>query len=41
MVDVVQPDVLYVGGVTRALQVAEMARAQGLPVTPHSANLGR
>jgi L-alanine-DL-glutamate epimerase-like enolase superfamily enzyme len=40
VVDVVQPDVLYVGGVTRALQVAEMARAHGLPVTPHSANLG-
>jgi L-alanine-DL-glutamate epimerase-like enolase superfamily enzyme len=38
-VDVVQPDVCYVGGFTRALQVAEMARATGLPVTPHSANL--
>lgn len=38
-VDVVQPDVCYVGGLTRALRVAEMARAAGLPVTPHSANL--
>jgi L-alanine-DL-glutamate epimerase-like enolase superfamily enzyme len=39
-VDIVQPDILYVGGITRALQVAEMAAAAGLPVTPHSANLG-
>jgi L-alanine-DL-glutamate epimerase-like enolase superfamily enzyme len=38
-VDVVQPDILYVGGITRALKVAEMAAAAGLPVTPHSANL--
>jgi L-alanine-DL-glutamate epimerase-like enolase superfamily enzyme len=38
-VDVVQPDVCYLGGLTRALRVAEMARAAGLPVTPHSANL--
>jgi L-alanine-DL-glutamate epimerase-like enolase superfamily enzyme len=38
-VDVVQPDVCYVGGLTRALQVSEMARQAGLPCTPHSANL--
>ena len=38
-VDVVQPDVCYVGGFTRALQVAEMARQAGLPCLPHSANL--
>ena len=38
-VDVVQPDILYVGGIVRALKVAEMAAAAGLPVTPHSANL--
>jgi L-alanine-DL-glutamate epimerase-like enolase superfamily enzyme len=38
-VDVVQPDVCYVGGLTRALRVAELARAAGLPVVPHSANL--
>ena len=38
-VDVVQPDVCYIGGVTRALRVVEMARDAGLPVTPHSANL--
>jgi L-alanine-DL-glutamate epimerase-like enolase superfamily enzyme len=38
-VDVVQPDVCYLGGICRTLKVAEMARAVGLPVTPHSANL--
>jgi L-alanine-DL-glutamate epimerase-like enolase superfamily enzyme len=38
-VDVVQPDVCYVGGLTRALLVAEMARQAGIPCTPHSANL--
>jgi L-alanine-DL-glutamate epimerase-like enolase superfamily enzyme len=37
-VDVVQPDVCYLGGVCRMLAVAAMARAAGLPVTPHSAN---
>jgi L-alanine-DL-glutamate epimerase-like enolase superfamily enzyme len=37
-VDVVQPDVCYVGGLTRALCVAAMADAAGLPCTPHSAN---
>ena len=37
-VDVVQPDVCYVGGLTRALRVAELARAAGLSCTPHSAN---
>jgi len=38
-VNVVQPDVCYVGGICRTLRVVEMARAAGLPVTPHSANL--
>ena len=38
-VDVVQPDICYLGGLTRTLRVAEMARAAGLPVTPHAANL--
>src|SRR5262249_55618598 len=38
-VDVVQPDVCYVGGMTRALQVSEMARKVGIPCTPHAANL--
>ena len=38
-VDVVQPDVCYLGGLTRTLKVAEMARQAGLICTPHSANL--
>jgi L-alanine-DL-glutamate epimerase-like enolase superfamily enzyme len=37
-VDVVQPDVCYVGGLTRALRVAALADAASLPCTPHSAN---
>jgi L-alanine-DL-glutamate epimerase-like enolase superfamily enzyme len=37
-VDVVQPDVCYLGGLTRALRVAALADAAGLPCTPHSAN---
>ena len=39
-VDIVQPDVMYVGGMVRALQVAAMAAEAGLPCTPHAANLG-
>ena len=38
-VDIVQPDVCYVGGLTRALRVAKMAEEAGLPCTPHAANL--
>jgi L-alanine-DL-glutamate epimerase-like enolase superfamily enzyme len=38
-VDVVQPDVMYMGGLTRTLMVAAMAAGAGLPCTPHSANL--
>ena len=38
-VDIVQPDVCYMGGITRTLQVARLAEAAGLPCTPHSANL--
>ncbi|HET6428743.1 MAG TPA: mandelate racemase/muconate lactonizing enzyme family protein [Phycisphaerae bacterium] len=38
-VDIVQPDVCYVGGLTRALKVAAMAAEAGLPCVPHSANL--
>jgi len=38
-VDIVQPDVCYLGGLARTLRVARMAEAAGLPVTPHSANL--
>jgi L-alanine-DL-glutamate epimerase-like enolase superfamily enzyme len=38
-VDIVQPDVCYMGGLTRTLQVAAMAHRAGIPCTPHSANL--
>jgi L-alanine-DL-glutamate epimerase-like enolase superfamily enzyme len=38
-VDIVQPDICYVGGISRALQVAAMAEAAGIPCTPHAANL--
>jgi L-alanine-DL-glutamate epimerase-like enolase superfamily enzyme len=38
-VDIVQPDVCYMGGLTRTLQVADMAARAGIPCTPHSANL--
>ncbi len=38
-VDIVQPDVMYMGGMSRTLQVVRMAAAAGLPCTPHSANL--
>ena len=38
-VDIVQPDVMYMGGIARTLQVVRMAAAAGLPCTPHSANL--
>jgi L-alanine-DL-glutamate epimerase-like enolase superfamily enzyme len=38
-VDIVQPDICYIGGLTRALRVAKMADEAGLPCVPHSANL--
>jgi L-alanine-DL-glutamate epimerase-like enolase superfamily enzyme len=38
-VDIVQPDVMYMGGLTRTLEVARLAAHAGLPCTPHSANL--
>jgi L-alanine-DL-glutamate epimerase-like enolase superfamily enzyme len=38
-VDIVQPDVCYVGGLTRALRVAAMAAEANMPCVPHSANL--
>ena len=38
-VDVVQPDICYLGGLSRTLRVAEMAAEAGIPCTPHSANL--
>jgi len=38
-VDIVQPDILYLGGISRTLRVCRMAAEAGLPVTPHCANL--
>jgi len=38
-VDIVQPDIMYMGGIARTLEVVRMAAAANMPVTPHSANL--
>ena len=37
--NVAQPDVMYLGGIHRTLEVCRMAERAGLPVTPHAANL--
>lgn len=37
-VDIVQPDIGYIGGMSRARMVARMAEIAGLPCTPHCAN---
>lgn len=39
IVDVIQPDICYLGGLSRTLRVAKMAEQAGIPVTPHCANL--
>ena len=38
-VDIIQPDILYLGGINRTLRVVEMANNANIPVTPHCANL--
>ncbi len=38
-VDIVQPDIGYIGGLSRALRVAKMAEEAGRWCVPHSANL--
>ncbi len=38
-VDIVQPDIGYIGGISRARKVAEMAFNANIPCTPHCANL--
>ncbi len=38
-VDIVQPDVCYIGGLTRALRLAALAQKAGFKCVPHSANL--
>jgi L-alanine-DL-glutamate epimerase-like enolase superfamily enzyme len=37
-VDIVQPDIGYIGGISRARKVAVLAEAAGIPCTPHCAN---
>ncbi|MEC8263180.1 MAG: mandelate racemase/muconate lactonizing enzyme family protein, partial [Pseudomonadota bacterium] len=39
VVDVMQPDVMYMGGLTPTLDIAALAGAAGYPCTPHAANL--
>ncbi|WP_272006059.1 mandelate racemase/muconate lactonizing enzyme family protein [Roseovarius sp. ZX-A-9] len=39
IVDVLQPDICYLGGISRTFQVCKMAEAAGMPITPHAANL--
>ena len=39
VVDVIQPDICYLGGLLRTLKVAEIAAVNGIPCTPHAANL--
>jgi len=39
VVDILQPDVCYMGGISRTLEVASMAQEANLPVTLHRANL--
>ncbi|MEM9046216.1 MAG: mandelate racemase/muconate lactonizing enzyme family protein [Pseudomonadota bacterium] len=38
-VNIVQPDIMYLGGICRTLRVCKMAHEAGLPITPHCANL--
>ncbi|GAA1001437.1 mandelate racemase/muconate lactonizing enzyme family protein [Subtercola frigoramans] len=37
-VDIIQPDIGYCGGISRARRVTSMAEAAGIPTTPHCAN---
>ena len=38
-VNILQPDIMYMGGIWRTLKVVEMAKKANMPITPHSANL--
>jgi L-alanine-DL-glutamate epimerase-like enolase superfamily enzyme len=38
-VDIVQPDICYCGGLTRAWRVSKMAEAAGMVTKPHAANV--
>lgn len=37
-IDIVQPDIGYIGGLSRANKVARLAETLGIPCTPHCAN---
>jgi L-alanine-DL-glutamate epimerase-like enolase superfamily enzyme len=37
-VDIVQPDIGYIGGISQARKIAVLAEAAGIPCTPHCAN---
>ncbi len=39
VVDILQPDLCYIGGFTRAWRVAKMGQQAGKPVVPHSSHL--
>ncbi len=39
VVNIIQPDLCYIGGLARGLKVAAMGAEQDLPCTPHCANL--
>lgn len=39
VVDVLQPDICYLGGISRTMRVVDMAKQAGMPITPHCANL--
>ncbi len=39
VMNIAQPDICYVGGISRTLQIAKMAQKVGMPITPHAANL--
>ena len=39
IVNIYQPDVMYLGGLTRTLQVAKIIEEGGYVCTPHAANL--
>jgi L-alanine-DL-glutamate epimerase-like enolase superfamily enzyme len=38
-IDIVQPDICYIGGIARAMRIADMALKRGMNCIPHSANL--
>ena len=38
-VNILQPDICYLGGISRTLRVADLAQQAGIACTPHAANL--